>query len=309
MKIFLLHSLIVCSLFANAQKRLLPFDSIRNKQVGIKEELIQLKAHHYYIRPTGSAGNIGIFNGKNRLLLIDDQWGILTDRIKGIIKKVTPRKPSFIINTGFHFDHTNGNTIWGAENIPIIAHENSRIRMQKDRELSVPLPLIQKAYPSKALPSITFIERMQLYDELETIELTHVKNAHTDGDIIIQFKQANIFYTGDLFVRDGLPPIDENNGGDIYGLIHAMNYLINVANEQSIIVPGHGSAAGLKEVRAYRDLITGIRNKIIQLARQKKTEEEIVSEMETFITVAYTSVSKKAFTLHTLRMVQKHERI
>jgi glyoxylase-like metal-dependent hydrolase (beta-lactamase superfamily II) len=150
---------------------------------------------------------------------------------------------------------------------------------------------------------------MQLYDENETIELTHVKKAHTDGDVIIQFKNGNVFYTGDLFVRNRLPYIDENNGGDIYGVIQAINYLINVANEESKIVPGHGDVCGLKELREYRDMLTAIRNKTIVLAREKKTEEEIFTSISELIKMQDSNENKKIFILHTLHMVQKHEKI
>ncbi len=112
-----------------------------------------------------------------------------------------------------------------------------------------------------------------------------------------------------MFVRNKLPFIDENNGGDIYGIIIAMNYLINVANEESKIVPGHGSVCGLKEVREYRDLMTTCRNKIIALAREKKTEEEIITKMLELIKTNDSVANKKVFTLHALRMVQKHERL
>lgn len=285
------------------------FDSIAKRQSPTKEELLIIKPNHFLIQPNNDAGNVGVFNGKQRLILIDNQWGTLAPKIKQQLKKITPRKPSLIINTHFHYEHTNGNLIFGTELVPILAHENTRIRMEKDRELSAPESLIQKAYSIKALPSLTFIERMQLYDEQETIELTHVKKAHTDGDIIIQFKKANIFYTGDLFVRNKLPFIDEKNGGDVYGIIIAMNYLINVANEESKIVPGHGNVCGLKEVREYRDLMTTCRNKIIALAREKKSEEEIITNMLEFIKTNDSNLNKKVFTLHTLRMVQKHERL
>jgi len=285
------------------------FDSIARRQSSTKEELLIIKPNHFLIQPNSDAGNIGVFNGKQRLILIDNQWSVLALKIKQQLKKITPRKPSLIINTHFHYEHTNGNLAFGSELIPILAHENTRIRMEKDRLLSSPASLIQKAYPIKALPTITFIERMQLYDENETIELTHVKKAHTDGDIIIQFKNANIFYTGDLFVRNGVPYIDENNGGDIYGVIIAMNYIINVANEESKIVPGHGAVCGLKELREYRDMLTAIRNKTIVLAREKKTEEEIISSMEGLIKVNDSAANKKIFILHTLHMVQKHEKI
>lgn len=285
------------------------FDSIAKKQIGTKMELRTIQPNHFLIQTNGDAGNIGVFNGKQRLILIDNQWSTLVPKIKQQLKRITARKPALVINTHFHYEHTNGNLIFGTELVPILAHENTRIRMEKDRELSAPESLIQKAYPIKALPSLTFIERMQLYDEQETIELTHVKKAHTDGDIIIQFKKANIFYTGDLFVRNKLPFIDENNGGDIYGIIIAMNYLINIANEASKIVPGHGNVSGLKEVREYRDLMTACRNKIIALAREKKTEEEIITNMLEFIKTNDSNVNKKIFTLHALRMVQKHERL
>lgn len=276
-------------------------------QTATKETLISLKQSHYVLQSTYC--NVGIFNGRQRLILIDNLPNTLIPHLKQQLKKITPKKPSLIINTHFHYNHTNGNLNLGNELIPIIAHENVRLRMGKDRTLYPPEKNIQKAYPIKALPSISFIERMQLYDDQETIELTHVKNAHTDGDVLIQFKKANIFYTGDIFVTKGLPYIDQNNGGDIYGMIIAMNYLINVANEESKIIPGHGKVSGMKEMREYRDMLTAIRNKTIQFAREKKSEEEIIVFMNNFIKEAYNLDSNKDFLLHVLKMVQKHERL
>lgn len=272
-----------------------------------KETLLSIKQGHHVIQ--SSHGNVGIFNGKYRLILIDNLPNTLIPKLKQQLKKITPRKPSLIINTHFHYEHTNGNLSLGNEMIPIISHENAKLKMEKDRALYPPEKNIQKAYSIKALPSITFIERMQLYDDQETIELTHVKNAHTDGDLLIQFKKTNVFYTGDIFVTTGLPYIDQNNGGDIYGMIIAMNYIINVANEDSKIVPGHGKVCGMKEMREYRDMLTAIRNKTIQLAREKKPEEEIVVFMNNFIKEGYNLEGDRDFILHVLKMVQKHERI
>ncbi len=280
-----------------------------NSQTAPKEILINLKKGHYVLQTGNNNANIGIFNGKFRLILIDNPPSVFIPRLKQQLKKITPRKISVVINTHFHHEHTNGNIIVGNESTSIVAHENARLKMQKDRTLYPPEKEIQKAYPVKGWPTITFVERMQLYDDQETIELTHVKNAHTDGDVLIQFKQANVFYTGDVFVTNGLPYIDEINGGDIYGMIIAMNYLINVANEESKIIPGHGKIAGMKEARDYRDMITAIRNKTIQLAREKKSEEEILRFMNNFIKEGYNLESDKDFLLHVLKMVQKHERL
>lgn len=306
---FLIQSFILSFVVTSSIAQTTNFDSLQKKQISVREKLIYIKPNHYIIQPSSNDANTGVYNGKQKLFLIDDQWGILVPKIKQQLKKITPRKPAFIINTHFHYEHTNGNLIFGNEMIPIVAHENARLKMEKDRILSAPENLVQKAYPIKALPTVTFIERMQLYDEQEAIELTHVKNAHTDGDVLIQFKQANVFYTGDVFVTTGLPYIDQNNGGDIYGMIIAMNYLINVANEDSKIIPGHGAVAGMKEMRAYRDMLTSIRNKTIQLAREKKTEEEIIVYMNNYIKEGYNLESDRYFILHVLKMVQKHERL
>lgn len=278
-------------------------------QTAPKETLINLKQGHYALLSHNGNGNVGIFNGKYRLILVDNLSTALVPRLKQQLKKITPRKPSLVINTHFHYEHTNGNISFGNELIPIVAHENARWKMEKDRTLYPPEKNIQKGYTIKAIPTITFIERMQLYDDQEIIELTHVKNAHTDGDVLIQFKKANIFYTGDVFVTNGLPYIDQNNGGDIYGMIIAMNYLINVANEESKIVPGHGKIGGMKEARDYRDMLNAIRNKTIILTREKKSEEEILGLMNNFIKEAYHLESDKDFLLHVLKMVQKHERL
>jgi len=306
---YLIHSLLLSFVVATSIAQTRNFDSLQKKQINVKEELILIKPNHYIIQPSENGANTGVYNGKQKLILIDDQWSILAPKIKQQLKKITPRKPSFIINTHFHYEHTNGNLIFGAEMVPIVAHENARIKLEKDRALSAPENLLQKAYPAKGLPTITFIERMQLYDDQEIIELTHLRNAHTDGDILIQFKKANIFYTGDIFVTTGLPYIDQNNGGDIYGMINAMNYIINVADEESKIVPGHGKVSGMKEMRAYRDMLTSIRNKTIQLAREKKTEEEIIEIMNTYLKEEKGISGNKDFFIHVLKMVQKHERI
>lgn len=306
---YLIHSLLLSFVVATSIAQNRNFDSLQKKQISVREELIFIKPNHYIIQPSDNGANTGVYNGKQKLILIDNQWNSLVPKIKQQLKKITPRKPSFIINTHFHYEHTNGNLTFGAEMIPIVAHENARIKMEKDRTLSAPENLVQKASPVKGLPTVTFIERMQLYDDQEIIELTHLRNAHTDGDVLIQFKKANVFYTGDIFVTTGLPYIDQNNGGDIYGMINAMNYIINVADDESKIVPGHGKVSGMKEMRVYRDMLTTIRNKTIQLAREKKTEEEVIQIMDTFIKQENGISSNIDFIIHVLKMVQKHERI
>jgi cyclase len=172
-------------------------DSLSSTMLDIKEELVKIEDNYYVIMPYGIAGNIGVYVGKEQVILIDDQWSILSSRIKEILKTITDKPVKYIVNTHFHYDHTNGNKSFGKENIPIIAQKNTRDRLSKDQEL-IPLGILQQAYPLEALPTITFTDSLQLHDGIEIIELIHYKNAHTDGDVIVHFKKSDIYHTGDI---------------------------------------------------------------------------------------------------------------
>ena len=142
------------SLYSFGQIKTNYIDSLGVSVADIKEELLKIKEDYYVIMPYGIAGNIGVYIGKENIILIDDQWSILSTRIKEILKTITDKPIKYIINTHFHFDHVDGNKSFGKENIPIISHKNVRKRLSKDQVLSS--FGIQKAYPAEGLPTITF---------------------------------------------------------------------------------------------------------------------------------------------------------
>ena len=175
-------------------------DSVETAVVNIKEQLIKIKENYYVISADGMAGNIGVYIGKEYVLLVDDQWSVLSGRIKQILKTITDKPIKYIINTHYHFDHVDGNKAFGKENVTIIAQKNLRIRLAQDQVISgtedffgkVP----QRAYPPEALPTLTFIDSLTLHEQPETIKLTWAKNAHTDGDAVVHFQNADIYHTG-----------------------------------------------------------------------------------------------------------------
>jgi len=279
-------------------------DSLSTTMLDIKDELVTIKDNYYVIMPYGIAGNIGVYVGKEQIILIDDQWSILSSRIKEILKTITDKPVKYIVNTHFHYDHTNGNKAFGKENIPIIAHNNVRERLSKDQELS--FGVFQKALPLEALPSITFTDSLQLNDGIEIIELAHFKNAHTDGDVIVHFKKANIYHTGDIFVTYGLPFIDEKNGGDIYGMITAVDYLLAVSNPETKFIPGHGPVCSIIEVSEYRKLLVSIRDQVANLIKKGFPLEKIITEVK--IDEKIKGESRKDFIPQVYRMVLKHEK-
>jgi cyclase len=279
-------------------------DSLSTTMLDIKDELVTIKDNYYVIMPYGIAGNIGVYVGKEQIILIDDQWSILSSRIKEILKMITDKPVKYIVNTHFHYDHTNGNKAFGKENIPIIAHTNVRERLSKDQELS--FGILQKALPLEALPSITFSDSLQLNDGVEIIELVHCKNAHTDGDVIVHFKKANIYHTGDIFVTYGLPFIDENDGGDIYGMIAAVDYLLSVSNAETKFIPGHGPVCSIIELSEYRKLLMSVKDQVAGFIKKGLPLEKIITEVK--IDEKIKGESRKDFIPQVYRMVLKYEK-
>ena len=302
MKYFLVFAVaFLFSLYSFGQIKTNYIDSLGVSVADIKEELLKIKENYYVIMPYGIAGNIGVYIGKENVILIDDQWSILSTRIKEILKTITDKPIKYIINTHFHFDHVDGNKSFGKENIPIISHKNVRERLSKDQVLSS--FVLQKAYPADGLPTITFNDSMQLFEDKEVFELIHFKNAHTDGDVIIHFKEADIYHTGDIFVTYGLPFIDENNGGDIYGMIGAIDYLLSVSDSETKFIPGHGPVCSIKELSGYSKLLTSIKDQVANLIKKGVSIDKIINEVE--IDEKIKGVDKKDFISHVYRMVLK----
>jgi glyoxylase-like metal-dependent hydrolase (beta-lactamase superfamily II) len=282
-------------------------DSLASKISDIKEEIVKIQENYYVIIPYGIAGNIGVFIGETGVILVDDQYAVLSRRIKELVSTITTKPIKTIINTHYHFDHTHGNLAFGPEGIPIISHKNARTRMSERQVIPTYHNVVQKPYPIESLPTVTFTDKSELHEGIETIELVHVKNAHTDGDIIVHFKNADIYHTGDVFVAIGgwLPHIDEKAGGSIYGVIDATNKLLSQTSETTKFIPGHGPVSSRKEMLEYRDLLTSVRDNVVQLYRKKATLEYIIKDTQKRI--HYENKGGQDFIAQVYRAVEKHE--
>jgi len=236
-------------------------DEKRKTITSVKDTLVKLSSHVYAILSDGEAGNIAIYENPDGLVLVDDQWIELLPIVKQLLATITDKPVKYVLNTHFHYDHTDGNKVFGKEGTIIISHDNIRKRLEEKQVLSLS-NLVQKAYPFEALPFITFSDSLTLNEPNEKIKVYHVKNAHTDGDSFIEFMNANIIHTGDVFVRYGFPYIDDNNGGNIYGMIEAMDMLINYTNDSTKIIPGHGQISYKKDLIAYRNMLVTVATRI-----------------------------------------------
>jgi len=224
----------------------------------------------------GSGGNIGVLVGNDGVILIDDQFAPLSEKIKKAIAAISDKPIKFIINTHFHGDHSDGNKIFGSEGSIIVAHENVRKRLSTDY-LFEAFKQEQKAMSYEGLPKITFAESLTFNMNGETVQVIHIKNAHTDGDAAIYFKESNVLHTGDAFVRYGLPFIDDGGGGTIDGMIKGADQMLKMINDETKIIPGHGQISNKKDLLDYKNKLQTIRNRIADGIKAGKTVDQIIS--------------------------------
>jgi len=207
----------------------------------------------------GRGGNIGLSYGADGNLLIDDQYAPLTERILAAVRSVDPDPIRFVVNTHWHGDHTGGNENVGRTGAVIVAHDNVRRRMSMDQVVrgeAVP------PSPAGALPVITFTNTTTFHLNGDDVVVIHVEHAHTDGDSLVYWTRANVLHMGDTFFNGLLPFIDLDSGGSIDGAIAAVDQALSIANDETVIIPGHGPLARRADLVRYRDMLSTLRDRV-----------------------------------------------
>ncbi len=227
-----------------------------------------------YMMVMEPAGNIGVSAGADGAFVIDDQFAPMTERIIAAVAELTDQPIAFVANTHWHGDHSGSNENFGRMGYTIVAHENVRARLN-----SIQYHLFFKTgtrpRPADALPVITYDDRMTFHLNDEVIEVIHVPVAHTDGDSAFYFREANVLHTGDAFINRGYPLIDIASGGSIKGLIEAANQMLEIVNDETIIIPGHGPLADRARMIEIRDMLADARERVVALIDQGMSLNEI----------------------------------
>jgi cyclase len=238
--------------FIYSQNNLDAFEKLETETFkNIVQKVVKIKNSYYMIKPENAiAGNIGVYEDKKGLILIDNQWKVTKEHVIKALKQINNKEIIYIINTHFHYDHADGNRAFSKMGIPIISHRNVKNNLKND--ITIYEGFTQPKHPESALPSITFEKKMELNLAEEVIEIFHFGSAHTDGDAVIKFKNANIIHAGDLFVTYGFPFIDINNGGSLDGFINTLSKIIDMSNDSTIIIPGHGDLSDLNDVKELK---------------------------------------------------------
>ena len=224
----------------------------------------------------GYGGNILVSIGKDGTLIVDSQFPDSSSVILEKINELGGEKVDFIINTHFHFDHAEGNRAYGPMGANIYAHENTLDYFKNGTFINlVSIVWPQQPYEEDAIPDILYKEKLSLNINDHMIEVLHFGPAHTTGDSIIYFKDANVIHLGDVGNLEVAPFIDVDNGGSINGMIHSLEKVLNIINEKTIVVPGHGEIADKSIIENYLENLIQVKNKIQILISEGKTLLEI----------------------------------
>jgi len=224
----------------------------------------------------GAGGNIGVSSGRDGTFIIDDQFAPLTPKIVAAIRTITDTPVKFVVNTHFHGDHTGGNENFGNSGAVIVAHENVRKRMSSEQFIAAMNSRVSAA-PHAALPVVTFTEAITLHLNGDSIIITHVSPAHTDGDAVVHFLKANAIHMGDAFNNTGLPFIDRASGGTSAGIISAADLVYGMSNAQTKIIPGHGQVTDRMRLKAWRDAVFAVRERVTREVRSGKTIDAVLA--------------------------------
>jgi cyclase len=228
---------------------------------------VEIIPHHvagsvYYLE--GRGGNIGLSIGEDGIIMIDDQFAPLTEKIVAAIRSLSDGEIRFLINTHVHGDHTGGNENLGNMGVLILARDEIRVR------------LAQQA-PAAALPVLTYSDAITIHLNGEEVYAFPVPPAHTDGDTFIHFKDSDVVHTGDVFRTTAFPVIDTSNGGTLKGTLEALGRLIGIAGPNTKILPGHGVVSNREDVIGFRDMVLDVSGQVEELLARNMSYQQVAA--------------------------------
>jgi glyoxylase-like metal-dependent hydrolase (beta-lactamase superfamily II) len=224
----------------------------------------------------GSGGNIGVLHGADGQLLVDTGIAVSQTKLEAALSAIGHGPIRYAINTHWHWDHTDGNQWVHAAGATLVAHDNTvrylatTTRVEEWRHTFAPVPM-------DARPSVAITTEQTMALDGEVIQIGYYGAAHTDGDLFVYFKHADVLFTGDTWWNGIYPFIDTGAGGTIDGMIRASNKNLSMTTDRTIIVPGHGPVGTRAQLIAFRDMLVGCRNGVAALKTRGWTLEQVVA--------------------------------
>ncbi len=262
-KVLLTGCLLCLSTLVFAEKH--HTDVLSYKTIKVTENIWMLQ---------GKGGNIAILTGEQGLLMVDDDYKVMSEALKKQIQHYGGLdKLTYIINTHWHGDHTGGNLSLGSHAL-IVAHDNVRTRLLNVQEIKL-FKMVSQPYPEAALPNVTYSKFMTLYMNGEEIDIVHYPDGHTDGDSVVFFKHANVVHMGDHHFSGFFPFVDIENGGNVLTMAANVKLVLAVIDEQTKVIPGHGPLSNKADLQDFYEMLLGTSAEVQKMIDQGLTLEQM----------------------------------
>ena len=224
-----------------------------------------------------AGGRIGILAGSDGIFMVDTQYAQLTGKVVAAIRKISPAPIRFLTNTHIHIDHTGGNANFVKMGATLFAREELREEMLHPPPSANGNPAAARDPAGVPLATYGMGAPVKFHINGEIVDLIPVRAAHTGGDTMIRFENANVIMIGDFYRNYGYPYIDTANGGSLKGALEALDALYKLAGPDTKLVPGHGTLINRTDLLPYRDMMLAIQAKVQQMITQGKTQQEVLA--------------------------------
>ena len=225
-----------------------------------------------------AGGRIGVLAGPDGIFMVDAQYAQITDKVAAAIRKISPEPIRFLVNTHVHGDHTAGNANFVKMGALLFAREELREQLSRPPAQAATGKQAPVRDPAR-LPVVTYGlgDPVKLRLNGEIVDLFPVRAAHTGGDTMIRFENADVIMIGDFYRNYGYPFIDLNNGGTLKGALEALDLTMKLAGPNTKLVPGHGTVINRTDIVPYRDMILGVQAKVQQMINEGKSQQEVLA--------------------------------
>lgn len=225
---------------------------------------------------SGPGGNVAVLVGPDGKIIVDTFVAPAWPQLNEALTAIGSAPIKTVVNTHWHYDHTDNNPHLRAAGATVVAHENCKTRMTQPHEVAV-LGLKVAPSPSDALPQDTFSDTRKLDANSETLHLAHLPPAHTDTDLYVHFEKADVLHAGDCFFNGIYPFIDTSTGGRISGMIGAADKLLSLTGRDTKIIPGHGPLGNKSDLAKFRDMLATAQDRVHKLKSAGKSMDEAVA--------------------------------
>jgi cyclase len=222
-------------------------------------------------------GNIGVLAGEHGVLLVDAEWPQLNEKVRAAVARISAQPVRYVVDTHWHWDHVGGNASFAKLGALIISSQQTRDYILEAQGIS-PADGDQYPHDPAGVPTFTVDAGTQkLYLAGQTVEIIHAPPAHTNGDLIVRFVEADILQTGDTFFHGFYPDIDFEHGGTIDGMIAFYDTLYHMCGPHTKVIPGHGALANREDIRTYQNMLREVRKRVSQAIAAGMSEQALIA--------------------------------